>query len=207
MITTWLKDNLKPQSNITDIGCGDGALSKWMPEYKWIGIDINAENTAYKGTRLTHDLEVTPYPLPEASQEAVVCSEVLEHLFTPEKVHQEAKRILKPRGIYIVSTPNFDWIEHHLGAFRQVLFQPGALHTREHIRFYNYETHRQMLDNDGFEIVDICGADVQFSEFFKPAREYLNKIMPGRFIGEIDYHLGRMFPTTQHTIGILAVKR
>lgn len=207
MIQHWLTSNLKPGAKVLDIGCGDGMYSQWMPQFQWTGIDINAERVAYRGNRLTHDLENTPYPLQDAQYDAVICSEVLEHLFTPEKVHSEAQRLLKPKGIYVISTPNFDWIEHHLGMFRQVLFKPGETHTREHIRFYNIEVHQQMLDKAGFSVVDYCGADTQFSKFFEAAREQLKKEMPLKQIGEIDFLLGKMFPLVQHTLGVLSVRR
>lgn len=208
MFERWLQDNLRPGAKVLDIGCGDGTFSEALPQYNWTGIDINTEVTKFNGQRLTFDLEKTPYDLEEASFDAVICSEVLEHLWAPEKIHAEANRLLKPNGLYAISTPNFDWVEHHFGSFRQVMYNLQEGHTREHIRFYNLDSHVNMLASAGFRAKDYMGADLQFGSFFRAARVLLSKgLCKNQSIGEIDYTLGRMFPTICHTIGVLGVKK
>lgn len=207
MIEGWLKANLKKGDSVLDIGCGDGSYSEWMPEFKWTGIDINEEKAKYNGTRLVGNVEETPYNLPSDSFNAVICSEVLEHLWSPEKVNQEAHRVLKKGGIYIISTPNFNWIEHVLKGWAQVLYDPMlASHTKEHIRFYDLEGHLKMLSQAGFKPIDFMGADTQFGEFFQMARTELKQAMPEKPDGEIDLLLGKMFRTSSHTLGVMAVK-
>lgn len=55
-----------------------------------------------------HDIEGAPLPFPDATFDAVMFTEVLEHIGIthPEKVVAEFRRILKPNGIVIFSTPN-----------------------------------------------------------------------------------------------------
>lgn len=207
MIQNWLDTNLKPGSKVLDLGCGDGSLAEWMPHYEWTGLDIGEPKKAYKGTWVKQDLEATPYNLVPESFDAVVCSEVLEHLFSPEKVNLEAARLLKRGGVYIISTPNFDWIEHKDKDYRQVVYDPRneASHTREHIRFYTIDTHATMLRNAGFKLLDFMGADPQWGEFFQRARWEL-KQATGKTDGEVDILLGKMFPDRMHTIGALSVR-
>lgn len=45
-------------------------------------------------------------PLPDASQEIVICSEVVEHLREPEKLIAEMHRILQPGGFCLLTTDN-----------------------------------------------------------------------------------------------------
>ncbi len=208
MIQGWLERFAKPGAKVLDIGCGDGSYSEWMPRYSWTGIDINEEKQQYNGTRIVGNVETFPYALEAGSQDAVVCSEVLEHLWHPEGVHEEANRVLKKGGYYIISTPNFNWIEHILKGWTQVLYKPDTeSHTKEHIRFYDVETHIRMLDKAGFTVVDFCGADTQFGEFFQQARQELKNVLPSKSDGEVDLIVGKMFKTVAHTIGLVAFKR
>lgn len=48
-------------------------------------------------------------PLPSASFDAYVCFETIEHVDHPERLLAEAARVLEPRGLFIVSTPNRVW--------------------------------------------------------------------------------------------------
>ena len=208
MITRWLRANLKPGDKVLDIGCGDGTYSRLMPEFEWTGIDINEEKTAYAGTRLTGDLFSGMGGLHSGGFAACVCSEVLEHLWAPEEVHAEAHRLLQARGVYVISTPNFDWVEHPYKNYQQVVYDPAEVHTKEHIRFFTLAAHTKMLDKAGFTVADFMGADMQFGSYFAQARRYLHQeVLKQTNLGEVDYILGRCFPTVAHTIGILGVKR
>ncbi|NQT25201.1 class I SAM-dependent methyltransferase [candidate division KSB1 bacterium] len=42
-----------------------------------------------------------------ASFNRILCSEVLEHLYSPEKAVSEISRLLKPGGIALITTPNY----------------------------------------------------------------------------------------------------
>lgn len=207
LIEEWLRSNLKSGAKVLDVGCGDGSYAEWIPEFEWTGIDIGAPRTSYKGTHIVGNVEVFPYSVDSASQDAVVCSEVLEHLWGPENVHKEVYRVLKPGGIYILSTPNFNWIEHTLKSYSQVLYAPKqASHTKEHIRFYDLSTHLSMLQEAGFSPKDFCGADAQWGDFFQQARWELKNTMSHLSDGEVDLFLGKMFRLYCHTIAVLAVK-
>ncbi len=49
-------------------------------------------------------------PLADASFDAVVCSEVLEHVAAPGTLIEEAARVLRPGGVFCFDTPNRTWI-------------------------------------------------------------------------------------------------
>ena len=205
----WIQEVTPEGGTVLDVGCGDGHLSTLLPQYKWIGLDINVDKASGKAIKaLTHDLMVTPYPIESKAVDTVVCSEVLEHVFDLRIVHKEAKRVLKKGGAYIISTPNFDWIDHFLGYFRHLIFDPTKPHLFEHIRQYNLDSHKQFLNNAGFYIERNVGSDTQYSGIFGPAMPLLQNAFKSRGIelssGEIDQIIGAMFPTLSHTTMILA---
>jgi len=203
----YLKKYVKPGSTVLDIGCGDMYLSTALPEYNWIGVDIAPDMS--NGKAIKQDLMLTPYPVEGKSIDAVVCSEVLEHLWNPEIVHKEVKRVLKPRGVYILSTPNFDHLDNHLGAFNALLYDPEQSHLVEHIRQYNYQTHEKLLLTNGFQPMEHVGADAHYSRMFNEARSELLKFLNNDLgvaadVFTADMVLGRMFPKLSHTIMIVS---
>ncbi|MEM3393038.1 MAG: class I SAM-dependent methyltransferase [Candidatus Bathyarchaeia archaeon] len=44
-------------------------------------------------------------PFKQSSFDLITCFETIEHLYNPELMINEAYRILKPNGVFIISTP------------------------------------------------------------------------------------------------------
>jgi SAM-dependent methyltransferase len=159
----------KAPFNILDVGCGDATFSKLYPEYKWTGIDINTDKTLDKPIKcVDHDITSVPYPLETGSFDAVVCSEVLEHIWDPYTVHLEAHRLLRKDGIYVISTPNFNWLANLLERGQRIVFNPDQPWTMEHIRHYTPESHCRDLTVAGFKILRVYGADHHFCPVAAP---------------------------------------
>jgi ubiquinone/menaquinone biosynthesis C-methylase UbiE len=116
-----------PAWRMADIGCGDGVdlylIRKRLLESKpgaplsFLGIDGNhdclricrlkkAHYSASDCEFLRCDLSKPPLPLADGMFDLVYCSEVLEHLNDPEQLLAEVRRILKPHGYFLMTTPN-----------------------------------------------------------------------------------------------------
>lgn len=210
IIKELIEEHTPKTGSILDVGCGDMYLSSALPDYKWTGIDINLNTNSKSALKV--DLESTPYPLTE-QYDTIICSEVLEHLFDPVKVTKEIHRLLKPNGTYILSTPNFDWIEHFTMYFRPVVFNPKQSWTKEHIHFYTLESHDSILQEAGFKTVYYTGGDPHFGLFFKRARAVLSGFLKvnlnldqDRSQIECDKLISEMFKKFCHTIIIVAKK-
>lgn len=209
LIVKYLKEHLKPGAKVLDVGCGDGTLSELLPEFEWTGIDINPQKA--KCQAIAHNLMDAPYPFEPNSFDAAVCSEVLEHLWDMRIVQREVARVVKPTGLYLVSTPNFDWLWLQLNNYRELLYDPRQSHLIEHIRQYNLQVHKKHLEEAGFQVFHYIGCDAHFDPMFSGLRqkliEYINNDLQcskkvDKF--DIDVVLGEAFPTTSHTIMLLA---
>jgi SAM-dependent methyltransferase len=55
---------------------------------------------------IDHVCDITRIPLPDASFDAILCTEVLEHVVEPVAVVKEFSRLLKPGGHLWVTTPH-----------------------------------------------------------------------------------------------------
>jgi len=71
-----------------------------------VGLGLNAEELADNpqlAERILHDLNTDPMlPFPDASFDAVVCTISFEYLTQPRRIVAEARRILKPGGMFVV---------------------------------------------------------------------------------------------------------
>jgi len=112
-------NSLPPESKILDAGCG---LSAWTnsnlrKKYKISGIDGEPDAIAvckklYKNQNYqVGDLYNLPYK--KNTFDAIVMREVIEHFITPEKAVKEIYKVLKPGGIFILTTPNYDSLLLH----------------------------------------------------------------------------------------------
>ena len=72
-----------------------------------VGLGMNAEEMADNpqlAERVVHDLNAEPkLPFPDASFDAVVCTVSFEYLIHPRAVVAEARRVLKPGGMFVVT--------------------------------------------------------------------------------------------------------
>jgi SAM-dependent methyltransferase len=200
----WVRKYVKRGGRVIDIGCGDMFLAKELPEYEWHGIDVCSLQS--EGRAVEQDLMQIPYPFEAGSFDAAICSEVLEHVWNPEVVHSEVKRLLNKAGTYLVSTPNHHHLDMLLSKHQEVVYNPDFTHLLEHIRFYDLAAHEMLLKRQGFQVVEYTGADPHFSKSMESARAVLAARFPDWGVAQRDEMLGAMFPTISHTIMLAAVK-
>lgn len=131
MITLDFKRlNLKPGQTFLDIGCGEGRHTAQGYEQGnsfCVGADRNPEDlltskaklelhqqlsTARGSSWSLSAADITCLPFKDASFDAVICSEVMEHIPDEKKAISEIVRVLKPGGTLGVSVPRYwpEWI-------------------------------------------------------------------------------------------------
>ena len=99
--------------DVLDIACGEGYGSHLMSNVaaSVVGVDISPEVVAHAckkyGDKVTFSVgSCTDIPLDDASVDVVVSFETLEHLAEHELMLKEVKRVLRPGGILILSSPD-----------------------------------------------------------------------------------------------------
>lgn len=104
----------RPGCVLLDIGCYDGrktaAIRDFLGAAETVGMDFLEDRLAEArllGMRtILADLNAGPLDLPSASFDVIVCSEVIEHVFSPDDLFDEIARLLQPGGWAVLTTPN-----------------------------------------------------------------------------------------------------
>lgn len=176
----WIEKQLKSLPNgikILDAGAGElkwkktcshlDYVSQDFGQYEGIGDGKGLQTGAWNVTDVDIISDIIDIPVDSESFQAVLCSEVLEHLSNPELAIKEFGRILKKDGILILTAP-FCSLTH---------FAPYHFCTGFNIYWY-----RKHLENYGFEIVEI----VRNGNYFSYMRQELMRIldMEKRYIGK-----------------------
>lgn len=153
---------LRPGMEVLDIGCGNGELLNtmaWHFRTRGTGIDLSHLAVSRALERNPFDLayhiaDAEQIPLPDASFDAVVSFDVLEHLPHQEEAVAEACRLVKPGGriiLYAISTADtytWHWTQRRVskgfagvddggGHRRELFLDPGV--TADWVRKMDFE--------------------------------------------------------------------
>lgn len=189
-----------PSAAILEAGCGTGATGALALQQRrcgrYVGIELfegaAAEAREVLSDVITGNVETLDFDWKPASFDAVIYSEVLEHLADPGKVLKKLARFVRPGGLLLASSPNIShWRvirELSMGRFQ---LQDQGVFDRTHLRWFTPQTFTAMIEEAGFTVHDV-GPVTAFSARTK----FISQITGGRF--------DHLFMTQ---IAVLAVKR
>jgi len=135
-----------------DVGCGSGVLCREINKNMVVGMDISRNAIKYCNSKKTNSefyIVASAFHLPfkKNAFENVVCSEVIEHVSSPEKVLDEMSFCLAKGGRQIITTPNYGislWIFYE---FVWDLFGKGRNYRFQHISKFSIKKLKQAVPN------------------------------------------------------------
>jgi ubiquinone/menaquinone biosynthesis C-methylase UbiE len=136
---------------VLDVGCGSSRIIQDLPEA--IGLDLLLPKLRFLRARHGRLLQGSVFSLPfrDESFDAVICSEVIEHIPDVPEVLGEMTRVLRPAGTLIVGTPDYGrrlwWLLEWI--YGKIL--PGA-YAREHITHFTRESLERRLREVGYTV-------------------------------------------------------
>ena len=170
LILEWLGAPV-PGQRILDLGCGRGFYLKMLRHLGFTaiyGIDRELELLPRARRRLRPGpapvgaASAGALPFPDSRFDAVILSEVLEHLGDEAAALAEIRRVLKPGGRLLITVPHarypFLWdplnwlLEHAFG--NHIASGPLAGIWAHHRRLYTPESLRAAVGGAGLEIAD-----------------------------------------------------
>ena len=161
----FLLARVRAGERVLDVGCGEGRFTAELAAAGVHGVGIDVAEEPLRRARGAHpgvDVRLIdacgPWPLADASFDAVWAGEVIEHVADTAAWLSEVRRVLRPGGRLLVSTPNHSRIAVlrlalSAGAF-DAHFDPRA----DHLRFYTRRTLISLLEDFGFQEVSTAAA-------------------------------------------------
>ena len=126
-------------ARVLDVGCGEGRFTSELARAgrEAVGIDV-AEEPLRRARAREHGIDVRcvaprgPWPLEDASFDALWAGEMIEHVADTAAWLSEVRRVLRSGGLLVLSTPAHDWLTRlRLGLSRRAFeehFDPRSDH-------------------------------------------------------------------------------
>ncbi|MEV0121442.1 class I SAM-dependent methyltransferase [Streptomyces sp. NPDC050703] len=164
-------------ATVLDVGCGDGTAAATaaplLAGHRVIGVDWSQDALKRAHAHLPDvvrgELADGGLPFAGGAADAVLFSEVIEHLVDPDSALDELRRVLRPGGHLMLSTPNLAaWYNRGLllagvqpvfseVSLRGIHGRPGT-EVVGHLRLYTARALREFVSASGFEVVRLTGA-------------------------------------------------
>ena len=91
-----------------DFGCGESPYRKFFNVEQYVGVDIAESGHDHSSEEVDVFYDGKTLPFGNDTFDSILSTEVLEHVFHPERAIAEMSRILKPSGLLLISTPSGD---------------------------------------------------------------------------------------------------
>lgn len=165
--TNFILDNVGTGKVILDIGANHGDLSDEMRKKGNLvcamdlpGV-VNASIDSFPRLHWIGASAEEPLPFGPDMFDVVVAAELVEHLINIDGFMKEVMRVLRPGGIFLVTTPN---VARPYNVCQMIAGKDvsGFFHHEEsplHIRFYTWTTLGNLLHKHGFDVIYFCGAN------------------------------------------------
>lgn len=160
--------------NILDIGCYDGTFLSLIEnkDINLFGIeasDYAAKEAMKKGINVKQFFfdDKTKIPFDDNFFDIIVAGEIIEHIYDTDFFLEEIKRLLKPGGRLIISTPNIASLGRRLfllaGKNPIIEISPNESDSSGHIRYFTFKTLAYLLNKHNFILIKQQSDIVNFS--------------------------------------------
>lgn len=148
-----------PDDIVVDVGCGAGGQTLYSAKQGAHVVAVDCDLMALKNveTQLkklnagTFDIiqsDCAPLSLADNYATKIICTEVLEHVDSPQNLLAELYRIGKPGALYLLAVPGpeSEYLQKNCGAPASCFEKPN------HIRIIEREEFQQMVESAGLKI-------------------------------------------------------
>ncbi len=85
------------EGRLLDVGCGTKPYERLFGVSEYVGLDIDSEGSRERAIA-DEFYDGKTFPFDDQAFDAVLCNQVLEHVFNPDEFLREIHRVLKPGG-------------------------------------------------------------------------------------------------------------
>ncbi|MDA2928788.1 class I SAM-dependent methyltransferase [Acidobacteria bacterium AH-259-O06] len=148
-------------ANVLDVGCAGGRVARLLENKGChvVGIEVDPERA-----RLAREIcaEVVEGDVEDVSVveklagefDAIICSDVLEHLRDPGRVLRALRNTLGPGGCLYASIPNLlQWRVRWKLLRGEFQYDETGIFDETHLRFFSYESAKNLCCSSGYRVV------------------------------------------------------
>lgn len=150
---------------VLDVGCGEGRLTAELADAGFAVVGVDVAEEPLRRARRRHDgldvrlvTEGQPWPLHDASFDAVWSGETIEHVADTAGWLSEVRRVLRSGGSLLLSTPAHGRLAMLGLALSARRFEEHFDPRCDHLRFYTRRTLTRLLADFGFERIEVRAA-------------------------------------------------
>jgi len=148
---------------VLDIGCGSKPYEEVYAADEYVGLEYDTlKNRKNKAADYYYDGR--KFPFDRDTFDSVVANQVFEHVFRPNEFMKEINRVLKHKGILLMTVP-FVWDEHE---------QPY-----DYARYTSFGL-RSLLAEHGFKVLEQRKSIDDISVIFQLINVYIFKMISAR---------------------------
>ena len=190
----------RPNGNLLDCGCGDGLLTlevaKLVGTKKIWGIELwekRAKEAKERGIRVIQVDLNERMPFESKKFDVIFANQIIEHIYNIDNFLEEVRRVLKPNGYIIISTPNLaGWQEvfsliigyqpfwltnviREIGKLNPIrLRESEEIEMFPHVRVFTFHGFLVLLKAYGFKIERALGGYYPFFGFLARVLEKID---------------------------------
>lgn len=173
MLRTWIEKGSDPRhlfvgspagQKILDFGCGTGQMTAKLAKTNRLhGVDIAPsllqEASACGLLTQVVDIDRELLPFPDGTFDMVYSFDVLEHVFSVPAALRELSRVLKPKGVLLMTTPVMqpDTMENneifHRSTVEQLGIHDALAHTEPEVNIHHYYEWLDLLTEAEFSLL------------------------------------------------------
>jgi len=155
-----------PPGRLLDVGYSVKGFADYLVKAGWdcTGLDLNDRHHP-KIKTIQCDLN-EGFPVEDASFDVVTAGEIIEHMLDEAAFLQECRRVLKPNGQLVLTTPNLSFLVNRflVLAGRTPMF----VHEPYHYHFHTRRTLTQLVLSQGFRVERVTASHVLYSRRLHP---------------------------------------
>jgi 2-polyprenyl-3-methyl-5-hydroxy-6-metoxy-1,4-benzoquinol methylase len=160
----FLLAHVHPGERVLDVGCGEGRFAAALLDagVNVVGVDV-AEEPLRRARALRPELDLRAIPaqgswaFADASFDALWAGETIEHVADTTGWLSEVRRVLRPGGRLLLSTPAHGPLTLLRVALSRRAFTARFDPRSDHLRFYSRATLAELLGEFGFAEIELRG--------------------------------------------------
>ncbi len=196
-------EQLTTKGKILDIGSSAGFFLAEAKNRGWETTGIEFSTWSKKYAEEHFGLTIYDQPLekldwPKESFDATTMLDVIEHLTAPRQVLAEVKKILKPNGVLVITTPNIESWAAKLTKEKWYAILPG------HLFYFSPKTLEKILAEAGFHVIQKrthtryfslayffyrLGGYLSFMEKIGKSRALKKLMLPLNFFDQLEWYV------------------